>query len=194
MTARARRGNVAPMTTAATETRLPAGTWFSDPVHSTVGFAVKHMAVHTFRGRFESFDATLEVGADGSARLAGTVRADSLIVKDPDLQAHLASEEFFDIERHPELRFEATSIVRNDERLEIEGDLTIKGRTRRVSATGSFEGPHEDAGGDTKVGVVLETVVDRRQFGLEWNAPLPKGGWALSNEVKLTAEIAFILR
>src|SRR4051794_13272246 len=172
--------------------QLPAGTWQLDNVHSSAGFAVKHMVVSTFRGRFEDFDATLDVGEDGDARLVGIVRTDSIVVKDENLAAHLKSPEFFDVERYPELRFESTSVRREGDELVVDGELTIKGHTHPVQGRGAFVGPHEDIAGNTKVGLTLETVVDRTQFGLNWNAPLPKGGFALANDVALQIELELV--
>jgi polyisoprenoid-binding protein YceI len=172
-----------------TQTKLPVGTWKLDPTHSSASFAVKHMVVATFRGRFEQIDATLTVGEGGEARLDGTVDAGSIVVKDENLQAHLGSPDFFDTERYPQLRFSSESIRRDGEELVLDGELTIKDHTHAIEARGTVTDPHETLGGAIKIGVTLETVIDRTQFGLEWNAPLPKGGFALANDVKLTVEL-----
>ena len=173
----------------ATQQELPVGTWKLDTVHSSAGFAVKHMVVATFRGRFDDFDATLEVAEDGTQKLVGTVDPKSIVVKDENLAGHLQSPDFFDTERYPELRFESTSIrIEGDEAI-LEGELTIKGNTNPVTARGAYVGPHEDIAGNTKIGLSFETVVDRTLYGLNWNAPLPKGGVALSNEVTLIVEL-----
>src|SRR5437016_6807346 len=169
--------------------QLPTGTWQIDKIHSTAGFAVKHMAVSTFRGRFEDFDATFEVDENGEAKLVGIVRADSVSVKDENLAAHLKSPEFFDTQRYPEIRFESTSIRRYGDQLIVDGELTIKGNTHPVEARGGLVGPHENIGGKVGIGLSLETVVDRTLYGLNWNAPLPKGGFALSNDVALLVEL-----
>jgi polyisoprenoid-binding protein YceI len=169
--------------------QLPTGTWKLDPIHSSASFAVKHMVVATFRGRFEDFDATLEVGDDGEAKLAGTVRTDSIVVKDENLAGHLKSPDFFDTERYPELEFESTSIRREGDELVVDGELTIKGNTHPVEGRGVLVGPHDDIAGNTKVGLTLETTIDRTQYGLNWNAPLPKGGFALADDVALTVEL-----
>ena len=171
-------------TATATQTQLPVGTWKLDPTHSSASFAVKHMVVSTFRGRFEKFDATLTDG-----KLVGTVDVGSIVVKDENLQAHLGSPDFFDTERYPELRFASKAIRRDGDELVIDGELTIKDQTHAVEARGTITDPHETLGGAVKIGVTLETVIDRTQFGLEWNAPLPKGGFALANDVKLTVEL-----
>ena len=176
--------------TAVTNTAsLPVGTWKLDPTHSSAGFAVKHMGVSTFRGRFDQFDATLTVGEDGAAEFRGTVRADSIVVKDENLRAHLLSPEFFDTERYPELSFRSRSARRDGEKLVLDGELTIKDQTHPVEARGTITGPTETLGGAVKIGVDLEALVDRTQFGLSWNAPLPGGGVALGSEVKLVVEL-----
>ena len=169
-------------------TAIPAGTYKDDGVHSSAGFAVKHMLA-TFRGSFARFNAELTVGEDGQARLLGTVPVDTVVVKDENLAAHLQSPEFFDAEQYPEIRFESTDIAFDGPTATLTGDLTIKGHTERVSAEGSVVGPIEDPFGNTKLGLQFETVVDRTKFGLNWNAPLPKGGVALSNEVTLIVEL-----
>ena len=173
----------------ATQQQLPTGTWKLDPIHSTAGFAVKHMVVATFRGRFEDFDATLDVNEDGSGTLTGTVRADSIVVKDENLAAHLKSPDFFDTANHPEIKFESLDVRIDGDEAIVQGDLTIKGNTHPVQGRGTYVAPHEDIAGFTKIGLSLETVVDRTKFGLNWNAPLPKGGFALSDEVTLQIEL-----
>lgn len=173
------------------EQQTATGTWQVDKVHSTAGFEVKHMVVSTFRGGFEDFDATLTF-EDGEPRLTGTVRADSIEVRDENLAAHLQSPEFFDSEQHPEIRFESVAVRRDGQELAVEGDLTIKGVTKRVEGRGSIVDPHEDAYGGTRLGVELTTVVDRTEYGLEWNQPLPKGGFALADDVKLVVNLEFV--
>ncbi len=171
------------------QTATERATWQIDPSHTTVGFAVKHMVVATFRGRFEDLDAQLDVAEDGTAKLVGSVAPRTIVVKDENLAGHLQSPDFFDSERYPEIRFESSSIrIEGDEAL-VEGDLTIKGNTERVTARGGYVGPHEDIAGNTKIGLSLETVVDRTKFGLNWNAPLPKGGVAVANDVQLVVEL-----
>ena len=174
--------------TTATTTGLPAGTWKLDHTHSSAIFAVKHMVVATFRGRFDNFDATLTAD-DTSAELVGTVDVTSLVVKDENLQAHLGSPDFFDVERYPEIGFRSTSIRRDGDELTIDGELTIKGITRPLEARGTIAGPAVTFGDVPKLGITLDAIIDRTAFGLEWNAPLPKGGFALENDVKLTVEL-----
>ncbi len=172
-------------------TAIPAGTYTADPVHSGAGFAVKHMLA-TFRGSFARFDAQLTVDEDGQARLVGTVPVTTVVVKDENLAAHLQSPEFFDGEQYPEIRFESTEITFDGPIAHLTGDLTIKGHTERVDAEGSVVGPIEDPFGNTKLGLQFETVVDRTKFGLNWNAPLPKGGFMLANDVTLSVDLELL--
>ena len=173
----------------ATEQQIPTGTWQLDKIHSSASFAVKHMVVATFRGRFEDFDVTLEAADDGSVHLVGTVDANSIVVKDENLAGHLKSPDFFDTEQYPTISFDSRSVKQEGDEIVVAGKLTIKGKTNPVESRGTIVGPHEDIAGNTKVGLTLETVVDRTQFGLEWNAPLPKGGFALADDVTLTVEL-----
>src|SRR3954471_11012035 len=165
----------------ATEQQIPTGTWQVDKVHSSAGFAVKHMVVATFRGRFEDFDATLEVGENGEGKLVGTVRADSIVVKDENLAGHLKSPDFFDTERYPEITYVADQVRREGDELVVSGALTIKGHTEQVEGRGTITDPAVTFGDVEKIGVTLETVIDRTKYGLDWNAPLPKGGFALAD-------------
>ena len=177
----------------ATQQDISTGTWSIDKVHSHVGFAVKHMVVANFRGRFEDYDGALTVAENGEPRLEGTVAVDSIVVKDENLAGHLKSPDFFDSASYPEIAFVSSAVtVDGDGGLEVEGELTIKGRTHRVTARGTLSGPHEDIAGNDKLGVELEAVIDRREFGLEWNAPLPKGGFALENDVKLEVALELV--
>jgi polyisoprenoid-binding protein YceI len=172
----------------ATATALPAGTYVDDGVHSSAGFAVKHM-LSTFRGAFARLHAELTVADDGRARLVGTVPVDSVVIKDESLAAHLQSPEFFDAERFPEIRFESREVAIDGSAVRVEGDLTVRGHTEPVTARGSVAGPIDDPYGTTKVGLQLEAIVDRTRFGITWNAPLPKGGSILADEVILTVDL-----
>ena len=162
---------------------LPTGTWTLDKVHSNIGFAIDYMA-GTFTGSFSDFDAELRDGV-----LRGSARVSSIQVKDPNLEAHLQSPEFFDAERHPELTFESKSIRRDGERLQIDGEVTMKGHTEPVQITGVAGDPINDPYGGERFGAKLEAGIDRTKFGLNWNNPLPSGEPALSNEVTLIADI-----
>jgi polyisoprenoid-binding protein YceI len=178
---------------AATAPTVATGDWQIDTIHSHVGFAVKHMVVSTFRGRFDDYDGVLSVDADGAYQLHGSVAVDSLAVKDENLAAHLRSGDFFDSAEHPRVEFSSTAVRLGESgALEVEGELTIKGNSHHVRARGSISGPHVDIAGNDKLGVELEAVIDRRDYGLEWNAPLPKGGFALDNDVRLEVSLELV--
>jgi polyisoprenoid-binding protein YceI len=181
-----------PQVTAIASSPVPAATrWTIDKVHSNLGFAVKHMVVSTFRGRFEDYDATLAANEDGTLRLEGTVKAGSIAVKDENLAAHLTAPDFFDTEQYPEIAFSSTLVRVEGGQLIVDGELTIKGHTRPIEARGTITEPVVALGDFTKLGIELEAIVDRTEYGLDWNAPLPKGGFALANEVKLVVELEF---
>ena len=167
-------------------TAVPAGTWVLDPVHSTIGFELPYLG-GTFRGRFGDVDAKLT--ADG---LSGSARVASVDVKDENLAAHLQSPEFFDVERHPELTFVSDSIERDGQQLKVNGEIAIRGTTKPVELVGTITDPITDAFGNERINVKLETTVDRTEFGLNWNMPLPNGQPALQNEVTLVAELYFV--
>jgi polyisoprenoid-binding protein YceI len=174
------------------QTQIPAGTYTVDKVHSHVGFAVKHMVVATFRGEFKDYDVTL-VSDGENVKLEGVVPVTSISVDDENLQGHLLSPEFFDAERYPELRFVSADVrIGDDGELVVDGELTIKGHTQAVEGRGTITGPVTDIAGNEKIGLELETIIDRTAFGLNWNAPLPKGGVALANDVKLTIALELV--
>ena len=160
---------------------VPAGKWAVDKVHSDIAFAIKYM-IGTFTGSFSEFDAELTDGV-----LRGAAKVASVQVKDPNLEAHLQSPEFFDAERHPELSFSSRNINRDGERLTIDGEITIKGHTEPVEIVGVISDPINDPYGGERFGLKLEAKVDRTQFGVSWNNPLPSGEPALSDQVTLIA-------
>jgi polyisoprenoid-binding protein YceI len=166
---------------------VPTGTWVADPIHSSIDFAVRHMGVIPFRGGFETFEAEL---ADG--KLSGSARVETIQTDDENLTAHLLSPEFFDAERHPVLRFESEAIRRDGEDVTINGVLTLKGESQPVELRGTITGPVGDPYGGKRVGLELETTIDRTEFGIDWNAELPSGGQVLANDVKLTAELELV--
>ncbi len=175
------------------ETRqaLPAGIWQVDPAHSQVGFALAYM-VGTFRGSFSPVEASLQVTEDGKAVLTGSAVAESIRVQDENLAAHLLSPDFFDAERTPQLQFTSSKISRHGDRIAAAGELSIKGVTQPVELIGTISDPIVDPYGRERIGLRLETTVDRTQFGLSWNVPLPSGEPALANDVALTAELYLV--
>jgi polyisoprenoid-binding protein YceI len=174
------------ITTPQHEAIVPAGTFNADPVHSSLGFEVRYMGIAFFKGAVKHFQASL---VDG--KLAGAARIESLDTKDENLHAHLLSPEFFDAERHPEVRFEG-ALVPSGKGVEVEGQITIKGVTEPAILRGNLTGPLTDPYGNVRYGLELKTTIDRTKFGLAWNADMPDGTKALANEVTLKADLSLV--
>ncbi len=164
----------------------PPGTWKIDPAHSSVEFGIKHSGVATVRGRFGGVEGTL-AGGD-SPTLSGTIDVASVDTGDENRDTHLLSPDFFDTERFPLATFEATRF----EPGVVVGTLTLKGVTREVELEASFGGSAVDAYGNERIGLDLEAEIDRSDFDLTWNAPLPGGGLLLSDTVKLQASFSLV--
>ena len=175
------------MATAQAESTIPAGTWQSDPVHSSVGFSVRH-AVGTFRGGFGEFEATLS-DSYGEPRLTGRVPVETVQVKEENLETHLLSPEFFDKDQTPEITFESRKVALADGSLVVEGELAIKGNARKVVAKGEINGPIPGPDGNERLGIDLETIVDRHDYGLDWNMDLPDGTKMLGDDVTLIVHL-----
>jgi len=171
--------------------QVPAGTYRVDPVHSTIHFAVIHNGVSAFRSGFLDYAATLEGGE--APKLEGTVEVASIDIDEQALKGHLASPEFFDAERYPQLKFRSTAIELGDgNEVTVRGELEIRGTTHEVEAPGRIGQVGADLGGSARVGLSLATRVDRRNFGLDWQADLPSGGQALDYEVDIAVELEFV--
>jgi polyisoprenoid-binding protein YceI len=174
------------MSSTTIEQVIPTGTWSADPVHSTVGFAVDYMA-GTFQGTFSDFTANVTDG-----HLKGSAEVASVQVKDPNLEAHLQTPDFFDAERHPTLTFESKDVRRDGDTLSIDGVITIKGHSEPIEITGVISDPMADPFGNERFGIKLEATINRDVFGVSWNNPLPSGDPALSLDVKLIADLQLV--
>lgn len=167
--------------------QIPTGTYNVDPVHSSFGFAIKHNGVSTFRGQFEQVDATLEDGV-----LVGTAQVESVKTAIPDLKQHLVSQDFFNAAETPTITFRSGDIrVAGDGSLDLDGELTIRGITKPVTATGSYASGIGISGAEV-VGLDLETTIDRRDYGIAWQAELPKGGQVLAWDVKIEVHLELV--
>lgn len=180
-------------TKTATEQRIPAGTWALDPVHSSVRYEVGHSGVATFRGGFGAIDAALTGGEE--PQLEGSVEVESIEIDQEQLKGHLLSPEFFDAERHPRVSFRSSRVrAADDGELELRGELEIAGTSREVEARGRYTGVATYLDGKERVGLSIETAIDRSDFGMDWQAELPSGGDALAYEVKLVVELELVRR
>lgn len=171
-------------------TVIPTGTWSIDPVWSALEFEIKKLGLVTLKGRIPGFAGTIEGGETPS--ITGTVDASTITTFDETRDGHVQSPEFFDTGRYPELSFESTAVTTNDDELIVEGVLTIKGVTKPIELKGSFIGAGVDPYGNDRIGIELAGTVDRTEFGLNWNAPLPGGDFLLPNDVVLRANLAAV--
>jgi polyisoprenoid-binding protein YceI len=181
------------MTTASATRTLPPGTWTVDPSHSSVEFQVKHMGIATVKGFFSDFQGLLKVAEDGTIDAAGSVQAASINTRAAQRDEHLRSRDFFDVEKHPELRFRAKSVQQLDENsYRIVGDLTIRGITREIELHAVTQGVEQDPWGNTRAGLEVAGELDREQFGLTWNQALESGGVLVGKKVKLLLDLSAV--
>jgi polyisoprenoid-binding protein YceI len=175
-------------------TLVPAGTWSVDPIHSTVGFSVKHLGIATVRGKFEDFEGTLEIGEnDESARAYGTVQGVSINTGDAGRDEHLRSADFFGVEQNPELRFESTGTEQVDEdTFEIAGDLTMNGVTRSIALTAEVQGEETDPWGNERVALEVTGQLNRGDWDMTFNQALGSGNLLVGEKVKLQLDIAAV--
>lgn len=179
------------MSTQTVQQQIPAGTYAVDPVHSSITFAITHNGVATFRSGFASYEARLS-GGDAPA-LEGSVDVASVKIDEEQLKGHLLSPDFFDAGRHPRLRFRSSELdVAEDGTATLRGELEIRGEKREVEASGRFGQLGADLAGHARVGLSVSTSVDRRDFGLDWNAELPSGGEVLDYAVEIGVELELV--
>jgi polyisoprenoid-binding protein YceI len=170
------------------------GAYAIDADHSSAAFAVRHMGISTFRGSFAGMSGSVQADDQGRVIITGAVAVEGVSVKSPvDLRTHLLGEDFFDADRHPQIAFAGQAAEANaDGTITVEGDLTMRNVTRRVVATGTWTEPVEDPFGGVRAAIELSTTVDRRDYGMTWNMPLPKGGDALGHQVEMTVHLELV--
>jgi polyisoprenoid-binding protein YceI len=178
--------------TSITIEKVPAGTYNVDPAHSNVGFAVRHMGIASVRGSFHSFQGTIDATGDAPV-LEGTVEAASIDTNEENRDGHLKSPEFFDAERYPQISFRSTTTEAGDGgRIRLAGEITIKGISKPIELTGTVAENGQDPWGNERVGLELETSIDRRDFDLKWNQTLPNGNLLVANEVRLLVSVSAV--
>ena len=170
------------------------GTYTLDPSHTEIGFVARHAMVTKVRGSFTEFAGTATTGKNlTDAAIELTIQVASVNTKSPDRDAHLVSGDFFDVETYPTITFVSTDITTaGADVLRVSGDLTIKAVTRPVTIDFEFNGSALDPFGNTRLGLEGSTVVDRKDFGLTWNAALETGGVLVSDKITLQFEISAI--
>ena len=182
------------MSTATIPTTL-SGTYAIDPTHSRIGFVARHAMVTKVRGSFNEFEGSGYFDADDPAgsHLALTIQAASIDTRNADRDGHLRSNDFFDMETYPEITFVSTAVEQTDsDRFRVTGDLTIKGVTKPVTVGFEYTGTVVDPWGNTRIGFEGSTTVNRKDWGVNWNAALEAGRVLVSEKVTLEFEVSAI--
>jgi polyisoprenoid-binding protein YceI len=174
-----------------------AGTWAIDPVHSEVSFTVRHMMVSKVRGRFDSFEGTIVTAANPlDSSVTASVDLSSINTGQEQRDAHIRSADFFEVEKHPHMTFASTGVRADGGDLKLDGDLTLKGVTKPVTFNLEVNGFGPDAYGGTRVGFSATTEINRKEFGVNFDGPIPgvPGGVAVSDKATISLEIEGVLQ
>jgi polyisoprenoid-binding protein YceI len=170
--------------------------WKIDPVHSAAEFKVKHMMISNVRGQFTAVDGSLTLDESDitKSRVEASIDASSISTRDAQRDGHLKSADFFDVEKYPALNFRSSRVTSSaDGNLAVVGDLTIHGVTREVVfAVEGPTAPRKDPWGNTRIGLSAATKINRKDYGLTWNAALETGGILVGEEVTITLDVQFI--
>lgn len=178
-----------------TTTSALTGTYTIDPVHTRIGFSARHAMVTKVRGSFKEFSGSGYFDADDptQSQLEVAIKASSIDTGSPDRDGHLRSNDFLAMNEHPEIRFSSTDITRiGESRFKIAGDLTIRGITRPVSLEVEFTGSETDPYGQKRIGLEGRGTINRKDWGVNWNAALESGGVLVSEKVNLEFDISAI--
>jgi polyisoprenoid-binding protein YceI len=181
------------MTTAQTQDKL---LYALDKSHSTVEFIVRHLMISKVRGRFASFAGQIELapGSDLPTGISATIDTPSIDTRDEQRDAHLKSADFFDVEKFPSMTFTSTRIAGTPDEFEVHGDLTLHGVTKQIVLTGTYEGRGNDPWGGQRVAFSAHAKINRKDFGLNWNAALETGGVMVSDEVRIELNVEAVLQ
>ena len=183
------------MSTAATP-QTNTATWNIDPVHTVAEFKVKHMMISNVKGQFSGVSGSMVLDESDitRSRIEATIDAGSINTREPQRDAHLKSADFFDAEKYPTLSFQSTRVARaGDGELAVTGNLTIHGVTREVAfAVEGPTAPGKDPWGNTRVGISATTKINRKDYGLTWNAALETGGILVGDDITITLDVQFI--
>ena len=172
----------------------PSGTYSIDPTHSRIGFVARHAMVTKVRGSFNEFAGTgqLDAANPANSSLQVTIQAASIDTRNADRDGHLRSNDFFDMENHPLITFVSTSVALAGDEFSVTGDLTIKGVTKPVTVVFEYTGTAVDPFGNTRLGLEGSTTVNRKDWGITWNAALDAGGVLVGEKVTLEFEVSAI--
>lgn len=167
--------------------------WVLDPSHSEVTFKVKHLMISNVKGEFKNFEGLINGEDFTNATISAKIKAESIHTNDTERDNHLKSEDFFEVEKFPEITFKSTSLKKvSDDDYKLIGDITIKGITKEISLDTEFGGFMKDPYGNEKAGFSMNGKINRKDFGLNWNAALEAGGVLVGNDIKISAEVQFV--
>ena len=168
-------------------------TWVVDPAHSEINFKVKHLMISNVKGEFTTFNATIDSEDFSKSTISVHIDANSISTNNEDRDNHLRSADFFEVETYPEITFVSTSVNKvSDDEYQITGNLTIKGTMKEITLDTEFGGFMKDPYGNEKAGFSINGKLNRKDFGLNWNAALEAVGVMVGNEVKINAEVQFV--
>ncbi|XTP33237.1 YceI family protein [Mycobacterium sp. TJFP1] len=168
---------------------LSVGTWAIDPVHSSVGFSVRHLMVSKVRGVFDTFSGAITVAEDGTPSVHAEIAVDSVNTRNEQRDGHLKSADFFDAEKHPVATFSSTAARQDGDGYVVDGDFTLKGVTRPISLNLDFNGVNPGMGHGEVAGFEASVVLNRKDFGIDIDMPLETGGAVVGDKVTITLEI-----
>ncbi|GED96895.1 YceI family protein [Gordonia crocea] len=168
---------------------IQAGTWVIDPVHSTVGFAVKHLMVSKVRGKFETFSGAITVAEDGTPSVSAEIATDSITTGNDQRDGHVRSADFFDVEKYPTATFVSTGVRPDGDDYVLTGDFTLKGVTKSIELELEFNGVNAGMGNGPVAGFEAKTVINRKDFGVDLEMPLEGGGVVVGDKITITLEI-----
>ena len=175
------------MTTATTQ--LGTGTWAIDPVHSSIGFSVRHLMVSRVRGNFENFSGAVTVAEDGTPSVSAEIAVDSIHTGNEQRDGHIKSADFFDADKYPTATFRSTGVRANGDDYVIDGEFTLKGVTKPVSLALEFNGVNPGMGRGEVAGFEASVVLNRKDFGIDIDMPLETGGTVVGDKITITLEI-----
>lgn len=167
--------------------------WAIDPTHSEITFKVKHLMISNVKGEFRTFQANIDGEDFTNSTISANIDASSISTNNNDRDTHLKSPDFFEVEKYPEITFVSTSLKKiDDNEYELVGNLTMKGTTKEIKLNTEFGGFMKDPYGNEKAGFSINGKLNRKDFGLNWNAALEAGGVMVGNEIKINAEVQFV--
>ena len=178
------------MNTVEQAVKIETGTYDVDPVHTHVGFEVKHLGISTFRGNFGKYEGQITVGENGIEAIEGSIDVSSVHVPEEQLIGHLLSPDFFDAENHPKGTFVSTGVRQVDaENYEVTGDLTLRGVTNEVTLAVEVEGAGVGPTGASVLSLKADGIVNRNDYGISWGATLDSGAAVVAEKVRLVLTV-----